>query len=87
MARFDMGAEVALAGRQAGPEAYFELGIMFSSGNDGPADLVAAHKWFNLAAVSGYAEAARYRAEVAREMTADAIAEAQRAARDWLRRH
>lgn len=88
MARFDMGAEIAsLGSRQPGPETYFELGIMYSSGGECPADLVAAHKWFNLAAVAGNSEAARYRAEVASEMTADAIAEAQRAAREWLRTH
>ncbi len=88
MARFDMGAEIAsLGSRQPGPETYFELGIMYSSGGECPTDLVAAHKWFNLAAVSGSREAAQYRAEVAREMSAEAVAEAQRAAREWLRRN
>jgi hypothetical protein len=48
-------------------------------------DLVEAHKWFNLAAVAGHDDAARARADVAEEMTAREIAEAQRRAREWLR--
>ena len=40
-----------------------------------------------VAAARGYREAAAYRQEVAREMTAVAIAEAQRAAREWLNKH
>ncbi|MEJ2458732.1 MAG: hypothetical protein P8Y58_11525, partial [Novosphingobium sp.] len=47
-------------------------------------DLIEAHKWFNLAAVAGHEEAAACRAEVADEMTAREIAEAQRRAREWL---
>ncbi|HVZ13169.1 MAG TPA: hypothetical protein VG894_01800 [Bauldia sp.] len=61
--------------------------MAYSAGREVNADLVAAHKWFNIAAVKGMAEAASYRQEVAREMTAAAIAEAQRAAREWLRTH
>jgi TPR repeat protein len=52
-----------------------------------PADLVSAHKWFNLAAMRGKSEAIRYRREVAAEMSEAEIAAAQRAARDWLARH
>jgi TPR repeat protein len=51
------------------------------------ADLIAAHKWFNLAAVKGNRAAANYRQELAREMSASDVAEAQRAAREWLSRH
>ena len=45
----------------------------------------AAHKWFNLAAMKGHAEAARMRREIATEMTDGEIGQAQRAARDWLK--
>jgi TPR repeat protein len=51
------------------------------------ADLVAAHTWFNLAAVRGNAEAAYHRQQIAVEMSAAEIAAAQRAAREWLRTH
>jgi TPR repeat protein len=50
-------------------------------------DLVSAHKWFNLAAVRGDADARRYRMEIAHEMSRAEIAEAQRQARGWLARH
>ncbi|WP_260926528.1 hypothetical protein [Novosphingobium sp. 9] len=67
-------------------DACFDLGVTFSTGSHGMAcDLVEAHKWFNLAALSGHEDAAGCRAEVADEMTAREIAEAQRRAREWLR--
>ena len=66
---------------------YFELGMMFASGRAVPADLVSAHKWFNIAAVRGDSEAARMRAEISAEMASEQIASAQRAAREWLRLH
>jgi TPR repeat protein len=50
-------------------------------------DLVAAHKWFNLAAMRGNQEAKRYRMEIADEMSRAEIAEAQRQAREWIARH
>ena len=65
--------------------ACFELGIAYSSGAGGViVDMVEAHKWFNLAAVRGNERAQECRAEIADEMTAREIAEAQRQARAWL---
>ena len=65
--------------------ACYDLGVAFSTGSNGaPCDLIEAHKWFNLAAARGHEEAARCRAEIADEMTAREIAEAQRRARQWL---
>ncbi len=65
--------------------ACYELGIAYSSGSGGiDVDLVQAHKWFNLAAVSGNERAQECRAEIAEDMTAREIAEAQRQARAWL---
>jgi len=43
-----------------------------------------AHKWFNLAAMRGVDEAKSWRAQLAREMLPQQIAEAQRLAREWL---
>lgn len=68
-------------------ENFFDLGVMYSTGREVATDLIAAHKWFNLAAVKGNLEAAAYRQEVAREMTAADVAKAQRAAREWLNTH
>lgn len=85
MARHEQGdGGEAIAAKEV---PFFELGMMYASGQSGPADLVAAHKWFNLAAMQGHAEAARMRLEIAAEMSDAEIAAAQRAAREWLRRH
>ncbi len=79
-------AESLAAAAQGDCAAYFDLGVAFSTGSHGAGcDLVEAHKWFNLAAVSGHEEATQCRADVADEMTAREIAEAQRRAREWLR--
>jgi TPR repeat protein len=67
------------------PEALYELGVAYSTGTDGiDVDLIEAHKWFNLAALNGSERAQLCRAEIAEEMTAREIAEAQRQARAWL---
>ena len=65
--------------------AYYDLGIAYSTGTEGvDVDLIEAHKWFNLAALSGSEPAKDCRAEIAEEMSAREIIEAQRQARAWL---
>ena len=89
MARFEL-PELTPAGLGEGPltvDTMFELGMMHSSGREVPIDLVTAHKWFNIAAMKGHAEAARLRREIAAEMADAEIGQAQRAARDWIRAH
>jgi len=89
MARYEL-AEVEgapLGQAYASGDVLFGLGIKYSTGRSVPADLVSAHKWFNLAAMRGKNEAVRYRREIAAEMSEAEIAAAQRAARDWLARH
>jgi uncharacterized protein len=67
-------------------DACFDLGVVYSSGAEGvPIDLVEAHKWFNIAAVTGSDEAQACRAEIAEDMSAREIIDAQKAARAWLR--
>jgi uncharacterized protein len=68
-------------------DACLQLAISYSTGKGVPYDLVAAHKWFNVAAVKGQREALGWRAELALEMTPAQIAEAQRLAREWLLAH
>ena len=87
MARFEI-LDSSMAPLGAGPAAgdvLFELGLMYSVGRDVPVDLIAAHKWFNLAAMKGNADAIRLRREIAGQMSDAEIAAAQRAARDGLR--
>jgi hypothetical protein len=66
------------------PDTLFERGLYWASGRSGVVNLVAAHKWFNLAAVKGHAEASAMRREVAQSMSEIEIASAQREARAWL---
>ena len=84
MARMDMGMERFEVTAQAGaPDALFELGMLYATGLDVEADLVVAHKWFNLAAMRGNRSALAHRIELAREMSASQIAQAQKLAREW----
>jgi TPR repeat protein len=69
------------------PDTLFDLGLLFASGRGAPVDLVAAHKWFNLAALKGRTDAIAFRREVAAQMSADEIAIAQREARAWITSH
>ena len=89
MARLDFGfGETIEQGLIAGgADGLFELGLLYCSGRDVPADMVRAHKWFNLAALRGNEAAKQYRLELSREMTKAEIAAAQKLAREWLRTH
>ncbi len=67
----------------------FERGLYWASGRSGVVNLVAAHKWFNLAALKGTRGcASRMRREVAAMMSdAEMCATAQREARAWMTAH
>lgn len=69
------------------PDLLFERGLYWASGRSGLVDLVAAHKWFNLAALKGRSDAIALRREVADQMTDEEIARAQREARAWMSVH
>lgn len=78
-------ANCLAAAAQGDTRAYFDLGVVYSTGSHGVScDLVEAHKWFNLAATRGHEDAAMCRADISDEMSAREIAEAQRRAREWL---
>ncbi len=65
-------------------EALYNLGLAYSTGQGVAQDYVAAHKWFNLAAMRGINEAKGWRNQIAEEMNAGQIAQAQKLAREWL---
>jgi hypothetical protein len=69
------------------PDLLFDRGLYWASGRSGVVNLVAAHKWFNLAAVKGRVDAIKMRREIAELMSGDEIAVAQREARDWMLAH
>ena len=74
-----------LAGAEQGyADAQANLGVIYGNGLGIPQDYVLAHMWSNLAASSGNKDAQRNRDILARRMTPDQVAEAQRLARDWI---
>jgi hypothetical protein len=68
-------------------DALFERGMYWASGRSGLVDLIAAHKWFNLAALKGRKDAIALRQEVAGQMSEAEISAAQREARAWATTH
>ncbi len=89
MARMDMATidKAELAAQTGSSDTLFELGLKYCTGREVELDLVVAHKWFNLAALRGNKAAMDYRLELAREMSQQEVAEAQKAARQWLATH
>jgi uncharacterized protein len=88
MARFEiLEAGVGSIGANAQADILFELGMMYATGRDCETDIVAAHKWFNIAAIKGSARAAELRAELSASMTKAEIARALRDAREWMTMH
>jgi hypothetical protein len=69
---------------QGAAEDLYRLGLIYSTGQGTPLDLIQAHMWFNLAALRGSEQAKHCRRELADQMSTDEIAAAQRAAREWL---
>ncbi len=67
--------------------AQSNLGTMYHFGQGVPPDYVSAHMWFTFAAAQEYENAQEKRDFVAKRMTPDQIAEAQRLAREWMAKH
>ncbi|MDH6230034.1 TPR repeat protein [Mesorhizobium soli] len=88
MARFEMfeGGFGAM-GTTAQADVLFELGMMYATGRDCEVDVVAAHKWLNIAAIKGSARAADLRSELSASMSKPQIAQALREAREWMTMH
>ena len=88
MARFEiLDAGFGTMGSTAQADILLELGMMYATGRDCDVDLIAAHKWLNIAAIKGSERAAALRAELARTMSKAELATALRAAREWMTMH
>ena len=89
MARFEMhNAEMAtMGGENNSADVFCEMGLMYATGRGCEIDLVSAHKWLNIAALKGNDRAAELRADVAASMSKMQLAEALRAAREWMTIH
>jgi TPR repeat protein len=56
---------------------------MYGKGEGVPKDYVLAHMWVNFAAAQGHEKAKKFLDYLAKRMTSEQIAEAQRLAREW----
>ena len=83
--QFDLDAATPV--ETAIPDLLFERGLYWASGRSGVVNLVAAHKWFNLAALKGRPDAIALRREVAEQMSESEIAAALGEARAWMTTH
>ena len=76
-----------MAVEQGDVDAQYNLGHMYREGRGVSQDYVCAHMWYNLAAALGH-DCARDSCDLlAKCMTLDQVAEAQRMAREWLAKH
>lgn len=81
-------SSVPFPAAETSADELFKMGMQYSTGQGGtPVDYVSAHMLFNLAAMRGSLEAKVYRRELSREMDQNEVAEAQKAAREWLNHH
>jgi TPR repeat protein len=72
-----------MAAEQGFDYAQHNLGFMYANGEGVPQDYVLAHMWLNLAVAQGNDDAKAARDIVAKLMTSEQVAEAQRMAREW----
>ena len=76
-------AEWQAAANADDAKAMLALGRLYVQGLGAPQDYVQAHKWFNLAASRGEAEAVTERDALAGRMAPEQVAEAQKQAAAW----
>jgi len=83
----EAGLALPLPASNPSGDDLFRLGLRYSTGQGGaPLNYVTAHTLFNLASVRGSLEAKIYRKKLSAEMDSADVADAQRAAREWLAR-
>jgi len=76
------------AAEQGHGEAQYLLGGIYERGQSAvPADLVQAHKWFNIAAAAGFDIAQDNMEEVEARMSREQIEKARSMAKEWLAKH
>ena len=71
---------------QGNVDAQFNLALSYANGQGVPQDYIRAHMWWNLAASSGNKNAVAGRDAISKQMTPDQIAEAQKLARECVRK-
>ena len=76
----------SLAAEQGFADAQINLGARYYKGQGVIQDYVRAHMWFNIAAIPGDKTASKNRDIVAKRMTSSQISEAQKLARECVRK-
>jgi len=74
-----------MLGPDSATEELYQAGLVYSTGLNVEVDMIAAHKWFNLAALRGMEDAKIQRAELADMMSSDEVKQALQSAREWLK--
>jgi uncharacterized protein len=88
MAQFDaQSTAMAAMGGENQADVFRILGLMYATGRGCDQNLVAAHKWLNIAAIKGCDRAVSLRANLAAAMSKQQLAEALRDAREWMTCH
>ncbi len=86
MARLE-ASEMNTLGAEARADTFCEMGLMYATGRGCEMDLVSAHKWLNIAAIKGSDRAAALRSDLSASMSKTELAQALRAAREWMTMH
>lgn len=76
--------EWRLLAEQGDATAQYVLGLMYANGQGVIQDLVYAHMWLNIAAANGDKDAIANRDRAAGDLSSEALAEAQRLARECV---
>jgi len=67
--------------------AQYNLGFMYANGRGVPQDYEKAHMWYNISAGNGNESARKNRDLLAKEMTPEAVSQAQELASKWMESH
>lgn len=68
-------------------QAMHGLGSLYLQGQGVPQNQVEAYKWFNLSAISGDKEFTQSRDRLAKKLSSAQLAEGQRLASEWVKKH
>ncbi len=71
------------AAKRGQDQAQYVIGGLYMTGLGLEKDPVLAHMWFSLAVKQGNESAAEWLEKIAKKMTVDEIAEAERRAQEW----
>ena len=61
--------------------------MRYYNGKGVPQDEVSAHAWFNFSSANAFEDASENRDEIAKNMTPEQLAEAQKLSREWFEKY